>query len=138
MYARRSLSGYIDEISGGITYFEALPGLIEMAEKDWPQLHAKLVKMNALILQKKAIMINLSGDKATLQKVDSHADKFVKSLLATSNEPWYATLAKSFGVMAIKEGSNETKQGPLVSDAIKGKPNLRLAQEDEGFVFQLQ
>jgi len=134
MYARRSLSGYIDEISGGITYFEALPGLIEMAEKDWPQLHAKLVKMNALILQKKAIIINLSGDKATLQQVDSHVDKFVKSLLATSNEPWYAKLAKTFGVMAIKEGSNETKQGPLVSDAIKGKPNLRLAQEDEGFV----
>merc|ERR1740130_2135509 len=82
MYARRSLSGYIDEISGGITYFEALPALIEMAEEDWPKLHAKLVRMNALILQKKAIMINLSGDKATLKQVDGHADKFVKSLLA--------------------------------------------------------
>jgi len=130
LYARRSLSGYIDEIAGGITYFEALPGLIKMAEEDWPKLHAKLVRMNALILQKKAIMINLSGDKATLKQVDGHADKFVKSLLAATEEPWYTKLAETLQW----GGSNAGEQGPTVSDAMKGKPNLRLAQEDEGFV----
>jgi len=40
MYARRSLSGYISEITSGITYFESLPGLLEEAENNFPQLLA--------------------------------------------------------------------------------------------------
>jgi len=54
----------------------------------------------------------------------------VKSLLATSEEPWYTDLAKAFGLGPKHDGEH----GALVSDAIKGKPNLRLALEDEGFV----
>jgi len=65
-----------------------------------------------------------------LKQIDSHADKFVTSLLAVSAEPWYAELAKTLQW----GGSNADEHGPLISDAIKGKPNLRLAQEDEGFV----
>merc|ERR1740130_394875 len=115
MYARRSLSGYIDELTGGITYFEALPALIEEAEKNWPKLLAKLQHINSLLFQK--FLINLSGDKKTLEKVDPLADAFIQKLQATA-----------------KEQKSVKVEGPLVSDAMKGKPQLRLAQEDEGFV----
>jgi len=115
--ARRSLSGYLDEITSGITYYESLPGLLEMAEKDWPKLLSQLKALNSLLLQKKAILINLSGDKETLKKVDGAVDTFVQSLLK-----------------AGEERSHVDVNGPLVGDAMKGKPNLRLTDENEGFV----
>jgi hypothetical protein len=117
MYARRSLSGYIDEVTGGITFFESLPALLEMAEKDWPSLLAKLKTMSTLLLQKKSMLINLSGDKKTLETVDPHVDTFLKSLLATA-----------------EEHPQPKVEGPTVADAMKGKTNLRLKEEDEGFV----
>lgn len=115
--ARRSLAGYFDEITGGITYYESLPGLLEMAENDWPKLLSQLKSLNEFLLQKHAIIINLSGDKQTLKTVDSAVDGFVQSLLkASATQP-----------------SKDTK-GPLVADAMKGNPLLRLAEQDEGFV----
>jgi hypothetical protein len=117
MYARRSLSGYIDELMSGVTYVESLPGLLELAEKEWPKLLAKLQTINTLLLQKKGMLINLSGDRETLKKVDPHADTFVKSLLTTASE--------------LQQPDVE---GPTVADATTGKPNLRMAAKDEGFV----
>lgn len=115
--ARRSLAGYFDEITGGITYYESLPGLLEMAENDWPKLLSQLKSLNEFLLQKHAIIINLSGDRQTLKTVDSAVDGFVQSLLkASATQP-----------------SKDTK-GPLVADAMKGNPLLRLAEQDEGFV----
>jgi Zn-dependent M16 (insulinase) family peptidase len=91
--------------------------LIKEAENEWPKLLAKLQAMNSLLLQKKAILINLSGDKETLKTVDPLADTFVQSLIKTA-----------------KEASHVDTKGPLVADAMKGKPLLRLSEEDEGFV----
>jgi len=116
MYARRSLSGYFDELTSGITYYEALPALLEEAERSWPTLLAKLQSMNKLLLQKEALVINLSGDKQTLTKVDPLVDAFVKSLLDSANK------------------SRADAKGPFVTDAMEGKPLLRIQDEDEGFV----
>merc|ERR1740117_1899836 len=58
--ARHSLAGYIDEITGGISYYESLPGLLAMAEKDWPKLLSQLETLSAGLLDQKAILINLS------------------------------------------------------------------------------
>jgi hypothetical protein len=114
--ARRSLTGYIEEVTGGVTYYESLPGLIEMAEKDWPQFLHKLQTINTLILQKEAMLINLSGDKETLEKADAPSEVFVTSLLA-----------------AAKERELPDVEGPTVADAMKGKPELRLEAKNEGF-----
>jgi len=115
--ARRSLAGYMDELTGGIMYYESLAGLLELAEKDWPKVLAQLQTINSLILDKKALLINLSGDKETLKKADKAVDSFVSALLKSG-----------------KERPKADVKGPLLADAMKGKPNLRLKEEDEGFV----
>jgi Zn-dependent M16 (insulinase) family peptidase len=119
--ARRSLAGYMDEITTGITYFESLPGLLERAEKDWPTLVKEMEAICTLLLQKKAILINLSADKKTLQKIDASVGKFVQSV-----------------VEAGKKRQQADVKGPFVADAMKGEPLLRLKEEDEGFVVSTQ
>lgn len=119
LFARRSLTGYVDEVTAGISYFQALPSLLEMAEKKWPEMLSKLQAMNKLLLARDGILINYSGDKTTLKKAGGAADKFIQSLL--------------------KAGASREKvtiDGPTLADAKKGKPQLRLANEDEGFIVQ--
>jgi hypothetical protein len=121
VYARRSLSGYMDELTGGITYYESLPGLLERAEKDWPSVLSQLEAMTTLILQKKTLMLDVSSDENTLQQIDDAMGKFVQSVISAGE-------AKK--KVAVK--------GPLVADAMKGKPVLRLSENDEGFVVPTQ
>merc|ERR1719235_2062622 len=45
LFAQRSLSGYISEVTGGITYYQGLPAMLESAEKDWPPMLARLERM---------------------------------------------------------------------------------------------
>jgi len=121
--ARHSLAGYIDEITGGISYFESLPGLLEMAEKDWPKLLLQLETFRSLLLNEneKALLINLSADKQTLKKVQGSVEALVKSLLMS---------ARTKAHFAVK--------GPFVADAMKGKPLLRLVEKNEGFQVATQ
>jgi Zn-dependent M16 (insulinase) family peptidase len=119
--ARRSLAGYLDEITSGISYYESLPGLLTMAEKDWPKLLSQLEAIQALLFDEKAVLINLSADKKSLDEIDSSVDKLVQSLLTMS-----------------KKTKRPDVKGPFVADAIKGKPLLRLAEKDEGFEVPTQ
>jgi hypothetical protein len=119
--ARHSLAGYMDEITGGITYFESLPALLEKAEKDWPQLLSEMQAIQTLILQKRALMLDVSADKHTLQKIDGAMNDFVESLIS-----------------AGKKSPPIDAKGPLVADAMKGAPVLRLKEDNEGFVVSTQ
>lgn len=129
--ARHSLAGYIDEITGGISYSESLPGLLAMAEKDWPKLLSQLETLAAGLLDQKAILINLSADKRTLKKVDGAVDKLLQSLLKAGKQKSVDQYMKAFG-------DPFGKKALLVTDAIKGKPLLRLAEKNEGFEVPTQ
>merc|ERR1711972_1215644 len=48
--ARQSLVGYIDEMTGGLTYYETLKKLLVQAEEDWPALLARLEVLRGRIL----------------------------------------------------------------------------------------
>lgn len=129
--ARHSLAGYLDEVTSGITYYESLPGLLKMAEEEWPKLLSQLQSFNALLLDKKSILINLSADKRTLKKIDGSVDKVLQSLIAAGQK-------NPIDHFVDKVMQRPDVKGPLISDAMKGKPLLRLAEKDEGFAVPTQ
>jgi hypothetical protein len=86
IFARRSIAGYIDEVTGGISYFDTVKSMLVTAEKDWPSLLQRLEKVRMYILDKESTIINLSADAETLKKVDSAVDTFV-SKLPKANRP---------------------------------------------------
>jgi Zn-dependent M16 (insulinase) family peptidase len=116
--ARHSLAGYIDEITGGTTYFETLKELLTQAQEDWPAVCARLQSLRNLILGGcDSTIVNLSADKKTLQMVDSDMDKFTLLLSSTSSS-----------------NNNVKSKSPTVADAMRGEPKLRAESENEGFV----
>lgn len=115
IFARRSIAGYIDEMTGGISYFETVKSLLVTAEKDWPSLLQRLEKVRMSVLDKDSTIINLSADEETLKKVDSAVDAFVQKM---------------------PKASKAKNAGPTV--ASHGKESLRLKSENEGFIVPTQ
>jgi Zn-dependent M16 (insulinase) family peptidase len=115
IFARRSIAGYIDEVTGGISYFDTVKSMLVTAEKDWPSLLQRLEKVRMYILDKESTIINLSADAETLKKVDSAVDTFV-SKLPKANRP------KDTGATI----------------ASHGKDPMRLKSENEGFIVPTQ
>lgn len=114
IYARRSIAGYIDEVTGGISYFDTVKSLLVTAQKDWPSLLQRLEKVRMYLLDKDATIINLSGDPETLKKVDGAVDAFVQKL----------------------PKANKAKDAiPTIG---KTGESLRLKSENEGFVVPTQ
>jgi len=124
IYAQRSLAGYMDEITGGISYYQKLPELLKLAKDDWPTMLGRLQRMRKLILANDEVVINLSADRPTLKKVDGAIDAFAKKLKTYAGQATDARLLQ--------------ETGASVGDARKGKPMLRLSAGDEGFVVPTQ
>jgi len=72
--ARYSFMGYLGEVTGGLTSVRAAPSLLEQAEKDWPTLSARLVKIRDTIMRKSKVIVNLTGDEKALSAAKAVID----------------------------------------------------------------
>mmetsp|Transcript_7600 Transcript_7600/g.11407 ORF Transcript_7600/g.11407 Transcript_7600/m.11407 type:complete len:1060 (+) Transcript_7600:42-3221(+) len=59
-------AGYIAEKSSGVSHYYAVLDAIESAQSNWPDFLARLESMRTRILQHCDLVINLTGDEATL------------------------------------------------------------------------
>ena len=84
MKARYRVGGYIDEITGGISYLDTLKGLLEQAENDWPSLLARLEKMRETILDestcRSGMMVDITGEKKVLDTAKHAVDDLLNTL----------------------------------------------------------
>jgi len=85
--ARRSLHGYIGELSQGVTYYEAVKEMLALAESDWPALLARLEKVRATLLAQDGLIINLTADPAAIDAAMAEVEAFVAKLPATTEVP---------------------------------------------------
>jgi Zn-dependent M16 (insulinase) family peptidase len=89
MRARYTAAGYLDEKSGGISYLATVKELLAQAENDWPSLLARFEKIRSSILKASAarsgMFIDLTGEKAVLDKIQPSVDAFLKDLPGTNN-----------------------------------------------------
>ena len=109
MKARYRATGYIDEMIGGISQLETLRDLIKQAEEDWPTLLNRLENMRKTILDdntcRDGMMLDITGDAAVLEAVDTPVENFLSNLPGASNagklinfykeeHPWIAPIKK--------------------------------------------
>eukprot|EP00978_Attheya_sp_CCMP212_P002284 scaffold4708_cov55-Attheya_sp.AAC.1 len=115
MRARYNVPGYIDEKMGGISYLATVKTLLKQAEEDWPSVLARVENMRNTILDENTcrdgMILDITGDKAVLEDVQSSIDSFLKELPGTTNgaklqnfysdnHPWVAQAEKEMSEMA--------------------------------------
>eukprot|EP00929_Paragymnodinium_shiwhaense_P021794 TRINITY_DN14116_c0_g1_i3.p1 TRINITY_DN14116_c0_g1~~TRINITY_DN14116_c0_g1_i3.p1 ORF type:complete len:354 (-),score=108.26 TRINITY_DN14116_c0_g1_i3:120-1181(-) len=118
--ARRSLAGYISEITGGLAYYDTLKTLVETADKDWPSLLGRLESMRSILVNRKLAVVSIAGDAATLSAVKAPLDAFVKSLPEAD------------------EAVARKLQGETVAEAEADSKKFRVHAGQDGFVVPTQ
>mmetsp|Transcript_18406 Transcript_18406/g.46329 ORF Transcript_18406/g.46329 Transcript_18406/m.46329 type:complete len:1103 (+) Transcript_18406:46-3354(+) len=74
-----TVAGWASEQISGLSQFEAVGQLIELAEKDWPKVESQLRELQACIF-KSACVVNLTADADVLPRLDSHVETFLGHL----------------------------------------------------------
>jgi len=89
MSARYRVGGYISEVMGGITQLDTVRDLLKQAEEDWPTLLARFENMRSVILDetycRDGMVLDITGDKAVLDKIQPSVDTFLKELPGKSD-----------------------------------------------------
>ena len=92
-----TVAGALGEATGGASYLPVLRELLETAEKDFPALQARLEAMRDTLLQdKSSLLVNLSGDKATLGMAEAALDAFLADLKPTNSECSSSNMSESW------------------------------------------
>jgi len=85
--AAHTTAGRLLEQTGGVESLAALKALLAMAESDWPVVQARLEAIRAQLLTKSSLLVNLSGDAATLKAVDPALEGFLSGLPKDGDVP---------------------------------------------------
>jgi Zn-dependent M16 (insulinase) family peptidase len=114
----------LGEVTGGLSSVRDATRLLEEAETNWPAVEKRLLDLKSKILRKKSnLIINLTGDKQTLDKAQQEIQTLLASL-PINNEPnedsfWKQWPSQSLSFMSRKK--NEAFAVPSqVNYVIKG------------------
>ncbi len=78
--AHYSTTGWLEELTGGISHLEYVRELALRAEQNWASVLADLQQLYALILSAKGCLIDCTADAATLKQVESHTQALLQRL----------------------------------------------------------
>ncbi len=84
-------TGWLEELTGGISYLEAVRKLSQKAEEDWPSLLADLQELYKLIVRGNTCLVDATADAASLGHIQSKAAMLMRSLPQNdvfSAAPW--------------------------------------------------
>jgi len=127
MKARYSVSGFISEKMGGLTYLDSVSAMLKEAEEDWDSVLAKLQKMRAAILNKSTcrsgMMLDITADAAVMETIKPSVDAFLGALPGDADGEKLADPYNSEHPWITKAKSEMTEMAPL---------------KDEGFVVPTQ
>lgn len=119
--SRYSFLGYLGEVTGGITSVRAAGDLLEQAEKDWPTIHARLLKIHEKIIRKNGMIVNLTGDDKTMESSKTVVDSFLGDLPAA--ERTSQTLVDKWSDSMLSVTEDEAFVVPTqVNYVVKGGP----------------
>lgn len=149
--ARYRVGGYIDEITGGLTYLvsifipltccrnclfsfphtplwqDTVKSLLDEAENDWPSLLSKLQKLRSTLLDPKTcrsgMTLDITGDKNVLDSVQPSVEKFLGGLPGSSES---------------QENTDFYNEIHPWVEAAKPKMEALAAAGDEGFIVPTQ
>lgn len=136
MKARYRVGGYIDEITGGISYLNTVKSLIKLAENDWPALLSRFEKLRDTILNqatcRSGMLVDITGEKKVMDAIKPALDDFLNKLPGDANgerlmdfkketHPWVTEAKKR-----MTELATETNEGFVVPTQVSyvGKSGL--------------
>lgn len=136
MKARYSVSAYLGEQLTGITYLDTVSALLKDAENDWPSVLQRLTNIRNIMLNedtaRNGMMLDITGDKAVLDKVQPAVDSFLNSVpgnpegsklqdFYSSPHPWAVAAKAEMGDNAplIDEGFIVPTQVSYVGKALR-------------------
>ena len=127
MKARYTVSGFLNEKMGGISYLKTINNLIKDAEEDWGSVLSRLEKIRSAILNentcRNGMLFHVTGDKDVLETIQPSVDNFLNSLPGDANGS------------ALPDFYNT--EHPWATRAKADMPNLA-PLKDEGFVVSTQ
>lgn len=118
--AQRSTAGWASEQMGGVSYLDYVRALVGRVESDWAGVQADLEAIRKLLLQRKGVLVNMTGDENTLRLASGPVDAFLASLPATSGPAasWDARLARQSEALVVPTQVNYVaKAANLYEDA---------------------
>merc|ERR1719491_2651936 len=84
MKARYSVSAYLGEKMGGITYLETINAVLKDAENDWPSVLQRLTRIREVILNnnsaRNGMLLDITGDSAVLAEIQPSVESFLHQL----------------------------------------------------------
>lgn len=127
MKARYRVGGYIDEITGGISYLDTVKKLLKQAEEDWPSLLARLENIRKTLLEHDAVrngmFLDITGDAKVLETAQPVVEKFLNELPGDTNGPKFPDFKKEVHPWVPEAKKRMAETVPL---------------KDEGFVVPTQ
>jgi len=79
-----TVGGYLDEMMGGLSYYESVKSLLDMAENDFDQLRGKLENIRAVMLEagkcRDGMILNVVAEDDAMSKADADLKSFLHSL----------------------------------------------------------
>lgn len=127
MKARYRVGGYVDEITGGVSYLNTVKSLIKQAEEDWPALLSRFEKLRETILNettcRSGMLVDITGEKKVLDSIKPSLDNFLDTLPGDANGDKLVNFYK--------------KVHPWVPEAKKRMAELA-AETNEGFIVPTQ
>ncbi|KAL8444789.1 hypothetical protein Emag_005332 [Eimeria magna] len=110
--AAHTATGLIGELTGGISFREAVVELLEEAKTNWESLEERLNKIRARLLQRENIMINITGDPAVLTAAtEGEGGDALRSLVA----------AMPVGEEAVVSAAEAAAEQSLVAAAFRSR-----------------
>ncbi len=136
MKARYRVGGYVDEITGGVSYLTTVKSLIKLAEDDWPALLNRLENLRKTILNgrtcRSGMLVDITGEKKVMDTIKPSLDSFLDTLPGDANgekltdfyqeiHPWVSEAKKR-----MAELSSDTSEGFIVPTQVSyvGKSGL--------------
>jgi presequence protease len=115
-----SEAGWVAEQMGGVSYLFFLRQLAQAVESDWPSVLAKLEQIHRLVINRNALVINVTLDEANWQQFRPQLNDFLTHLPAANGRhtPWqssdlppYEGLTIPAQVNYVAKGANLYEQG---------------------------
>ena len=96
--AAYTVGGYLDEMMGGLAYYESVKSLLDMAENDFDQLRAKLEGIRSVMLDagkcRDGMVLNVVAEDDAMSKSDADLKAFLHSLPGDSKPETYQDFYK--------------------------------------------
>ncbi len=99
--ASLSLTGWLEELTGGVSFLHTVRALSQQAEENWASVLADLQELYSLIVNGSTCLVDSTADAQTLALVEPKALSLMQSLPAKSLTPASDWLAPSFAQAEI-------------------------------------